>query len=132
MQQQQQNQNWQQPAPPQGDNGKTIAILSYCTLIGFIIAIVMHSSNKTRLGAYHLRQALGLIIFSIGFGIVMGIVIGILAFITFGLAIFLAPITWLFVIIMMIIGIINASNEKETPLPIIGKMTEKMLASVFV
>ena len=41
---------------------RTVAILTYITIIGFIIAIVMHSSKKTALGAFHLRQGLGLLI----------------------------------------------------------------------
>ena len=32
------------------EDGKTIAIISYITLIGWIIALVMHQSNKTSLG----------------------------------------------------------------------------------
>jgi uncharacterized membrane protein len=39
---------------------KTVAIISYITIIGWIVAIVLHSNNKTELGAFHLRQALGL------------------------------------------------------------------------
>lgn len=40
---------------------RTVAILTYLTIIGFIIAIVIHSSKKTALGSFHLRQGLGLI-----------------------------------------------------------------------
>jgi len=39
---------------------KTVAILSYITIIGWIVALVLHSNNKTELGAFHLRQGLGL------------------------------------------------------------------------
>ena len=49
--------------PEKNEDSKTVAILSYCTLIGFIIAIVMNSSKKSKLGAFHLRQVLGIIIF---------------------------------------------------------------------
>ncbi len=125
----QQQPNYQQGPPPQqppADNGKLIAILSYCTLIGFIVAIVMHSSNKTRLGAYHLRQALGMLIF----GFAGGISIMILALIIWPLA-FLAPLFWIFMLILLIMGIVNAANEKETPVLLVGKLFEKMLASVF-
>src|SRR5437016_3110016 len=38
---------------------KTVAILSYITLIGFVVAVVLNSNKKTRLGAFHLRQVLG-------------------------------------------------------------------------
>ena len=44
------------------DNGKTIAIISYITLIGWIIALIMHNNNKTELGAYHIRQMLGIML----------------------------------------------------------------------
>ena len=51
----------------------TVALLSYITIIGFIIAIVLHSSKKTALGAFHLRQVLGLFVTGAAFGLcVMG------------------------------------------------------------
>jgi hypothetical protein len=34
---------------------RTVAIVSYLTLIGFVVAILLHSSKKTQLGAFHLR-----------------------------------------------------------------------------
>ena len=49
------------PAAPAKED-TTVAILTYITIIGFVIAIVMHSSKKTALGAFHLRQGLGLFI----------------------------------------------------------------------
>ena len=48
-------------APSQGED-RTVAILAYLTLIGFIVAIVLHSNKKTKLGAFHLRQMLGLLL----------------------------------------------------------------------
>ena len=47
---------------------KTVAILSYVTFIGFIVAVILHGNKKTRLGSFHLRQALGLWITAIGAG----------------------------------------------------------------
>ncbi|TDI78423.1 MAG: hypothetical protein E2O83_06255 [Bacteroidetes bacterium] len=44
------------------DNGKTIGMVAYLTFIGWIIAFVMHSNNKTEFGAFHIRQGLGLLI----------------------------------------------------------------------
>ena len=49
------------------DNGKTVAIVCYFTLIGWIVALVMHSNNKTSLGAFHIRQMLGLMLISFAF-----------------------------------------------------------------
>jgi uncharacterized membrane protein len=115
------------PTPSQED--KTVAILAYITLIGFIIAIVMHGSNKTKLGAYHLRQALGLIALSVGTWILLII----LMFIPCVGMIFalLSPFLWLGVLALLIIGIINASAGNEKPLPLIGGMAEKMFEKAF-
>jgi hypothetical protein len=58
------------PAPPALAEDRTVAILSYLTILGFFVAVILHPNKKTRLGAYHLRQALGLwlavIVFSLG------------------------------------------------------------------
>lgn len=119
--------NTNTPTPAQED--KTVAILAYITLIGFIIAIVMHGNNKTKLGAFHLRQALGLIALSVGTWILLII----LMFIPFIGVIFalLSPFLWLGVLALVIIGIINASGGQEKPLPIIGNMAAKMFEKAF-
>jgi len=39
---------------------KTVAVVAYLTLIGFIAAIFLHQNRKTQLGAFHLRQVLGM------------------------------------------------------------------------
>ncbi len=41
---------------------KVISILSYITLIGWLVAIVLHGSHKSNFSSFHLRQSLGLII----------------------------------------------------------------------
>ena len=52
------------------DNGKTVAIVAYLTLIGWIVAYIMHNNNKTELGAYHLRQMLGIILVGIALNVI--------------------------------------------------------------
>ncbi|MBK7312042.1 MAG: DUF4870 domain-containing protein [Sphingobacteriaceae bacterium] len=115
------------PTPAQED--KTVAIIAYITLIGFIVAIVMHGSNKTKLGAYHLRQALGLIAFSVCLWVLLMIMMFI-PFVGFIFAI-LSPFIWLGFLALLIIGIINASNGQEKPLPLIGNMAAKMFEKAF-
>jgi len=111
------------------EEDKTQAILAYCTLIGFIIAIVMNSSNKTQIGAYHLRQSLGLLCT----GFAVWIVIMIMMFIPFlgVLMVFLGPIIWIFILVLLIMGIINAANGQMKPLPVVGQLYEKWFASAF-
>ncbi|WP_299524687.1 YtxH domain-containing protein [Winogradskyella sp.] len=49
-------------------DGKNVAIIAHITLIGWIIAIIMNSSNKTELGSFYIRQMLGFIIISFVLG----------------------------------------------------------------
>jgi uncharacterized membrane protein len=63
------------------DDGKTTAIVSYITLIGWLIAyFAMHQSKKTSLGSYHLRQTLLLFICAIVYQIAVYIVTMIVEF----------------------------------------------------
>ncbi|WP_210725598.1 DUF4870 domain-containing protein [Candidatus Colwellia aromaticivorans] len=41
---------------------KTVAIIGYITLLGWLVAIVLHDKHKSDFATFHLRQSLGLII----------------------------------------------------------------------
>ena len=105
---------------------RTVAILSYITLIGFIIAIVMHGSKKTQLGAYHLRQALGLFITGVAFGLCVFV----LAFIPFigWLAIMVG---WLALLVFVIMGLIAAATGQQKPVPVLGAKYQQWFAGAF-
>ncbi len=47
------------------NNGKTVAIISYLTLIGWIVALIMNNNNKSELGSFHIRQMLGVLIVAV-------------------------------------------------------------------
>jgi uncharacterized membrane protein len=114
---------------------KTVAILSYCTLIGFIVALIIHSSKKTALGSFHLRQALGLVVTGLGLGIALMIVGIVLMFIPVVgplLSMLLSVVLWVGMIALLIIGIINAVNGQEKPLPVVGEYYTKWFAKAFV
>ncbi len=114
------------PNPAPSTEDKTVAIVAYCTLIGFIIAIVLHGNNKTKLGAYHLRQALGLVITAFATWIAAFI----LMFIPFiGWA--LIPFLWIGILVLWIMGLINAASGHEKPIPLVGPMFAKMFSGAF-
>jgi uncharacterized membrane protein len=111
---------------PQEDPGKTVAILSYCTLIGLIIALVLNAEkkNKSELGVLHLRQGLGLGITSIALVFVGLILIWIPIL---GLLINLCHIG---IFVLWILGLIAAINGDKKVLPIVGPLYQNMLSGL--
>lgn len=118
------------PVAPASSEDRTVAILAYITLIGFIIAIVMHSSKKTVLGAYHLRQVLGLFVT----GLVIWLPCMIISFIPFVnlLMVVLWPAIGITLFVFWIMGIIAAVNGQMKPLPLVGEHYQKWFAGAFV
>jgi len=43
--------------------GKDIALISYLTLIGLLIAFVMNNDKKYEFAKFHIRQSLGMFFF---------------------------------------------------------------------
>src|SRR5882724_6420113 len=100
------------PAAASTTEDKTVAILSYITLIGLIAAIVIHSNKKTALGAFHLRQALGFYLTVMAFTIAQFVllVIQILGWLA-------VPVIWLGLFVLVIMGLISAIKGEMKPLP---------------
>ena len=99
-------------------DNKTLSIVSYITIIGWLIAYFVGKDKADSLLKYHLRQSLGLAIF----GIILNIFTITISF-SGGIVI---NILGIFLFILMIIGIINAANKEMKPLPVIGKWMESM------
>ena len=108
----------------------TVALLAYITIIGFIIAIVMHSSKKTAVGAYHLRQCLGLFITGLVAWIPC-VIISMIPFVNF-IMILVWPLLGLTLFAFWIMGLIAAINGQQKPLPVVGEHYQKWFAGAFV
>ena len=117
----------QPPLTPATDNGKTIAIVSYFTWIGWIIALVMHGSNKTSLGAYHLRQTLALHLLTVVLYAIQ------LMLLFSGVWMLSTAISLLFigVFVLWILGLIPAINGEEKPIPLLGMQAQMWFANAF-
>ena len=105
---------------------KTVAILSYLTLIGFIVAIVLHGSKKTRLGTFHLRQSLGLLITAIACW-VLNIILAFIPIIGWITII----IVWLGLFALWLMGLISAASGQTKPVPVLGEQYQKWFGSTF-
>lgn len=108
---------------------KTISVLAYIPIIGWIIALILNSdkpAGEKVYNAFHLRQGLGLSIASILYSFVKEIFIWIY---------FIGPLAHKIIVIafigLVIFGILNAIKGRETKLPIIGKPAERYLGGAF-
>ncbi|NOS69652.1 MAG: hypothetical protein HOP33_06960 [Verrucomicrobia bacterium] len=126
------------PPPATADEDKTAAIVCYLTLIGFIVAIILNSNKKTKLGAFHLRQVMGFILT----GIVVWICLAIVMFVLFLLLAFMKSILVLLVpliylafgvsmIVLWVLGFIAAINGQMKPMPVVGPMYQKWFGTAF-
>ncbi|MEJ8843510.1 hypothetical protein WG954_14060 [Lacibacter sp. H375] len=98
-------------------DGKSIAIISYLTIIGWIIAFVMHGNNKTQLGAFHLRQSLFLMLTGFGVSILQWVLI-LIPIIGWIISILLYFVL-LGLFVLWIIGLIAAINGEEKEVPVL-------------
>lgn len=101
--------------------GKNIATISYLTIIGLIIAYVMNGEKKNNFAKYHIRQSLGLALTGLALGAigmipVLGWIVNILGFFV--------------MVYMWVIGLMNAINEKQSPVPILGEKYEEWFKGI--
>lgn len=100
---------------------KTIAIVAYLTVIGLVIALVLNNEKKDLFAKYHIRQSLGLVLTSIALSLIN--VIPILGWIVSIIGAFVLLYMW-------VMGLLNAINGRERPVPILGEKYEEWLKSV--
>ena len=100
------------------EEGKSIAWLSYIGILIIIPILLQKDNSYTK---FHIKQGLVLLIASIiwsivnfffGFIPIIGLIIPLLG--------------WIFLMVLSIIGIINAIQGKEAELPLVGKYGEKI------
>jgi uncharacterized membrane protein len=119
-----------------GDNGKTAGIISYLTIIGWLIAFfAMHKDNKTDLGSYQLRQTLLFHIVSMVVYWILGMIFAAIFFssgLTTGWFSIIA-INWILRVgffILWIIGFIGAINGEKKPIPLIGEKAQSIFSTI--
>ncbi len=92
------------------NDGKTIAIISYITFIGTIIAYFMNQSKRNPFAAFHIRQAIGLILLSFAVSFVG-------RFIDYG---WVSQLLSLGLFVLWIIGLLGAVQGQEKKIPLLG------------
>lgn len=98
--------------------GKTMAIISYITWIGTLIAFVMNNEKHNSFAAFHIRQMVGLSLFSLGISLIsryVGFAAGIL-----GIGLF----------VLWIIGLIGAIKGEEKRVPLVGDLFQDWFKAI--
>ena len=103
------------------EEGKTIAIIAYITIIGLIIAFIMNNDKKNTFAAYHIRQCLGLALTSLALSVIN--VIPILGWI-------ISILGSLFLIVLWVMGLISAINGEMKPVPVLGEKYQEWLSGI--
>ena len=84
-------------------SSKTIAAISHITLLGWIIAMIMNSMNRTEFASYYLRQTLVLN-----------------AVLALGLTTFMGMVIAVFALVLLIISLLSALTGEKKEVPLVG------------
>jgi uncharacterized membrane protein len=102
------------PAPAGGsDSARIWAIVGYILPILFFVPLLGEDKNKPGV-RFHANQQLVLLLF----WVVANVVLGFIPIIGW----MLMPVAFIFGIVLMIMGIMNAAQGAQKPLPLIGKI----------
>lgn len=102
------------------DNAKISAIAAYFTFIGLIIAFFINLEERHPFANFHIRQSLGIQTLFYAIGALLANVPTIYAGIGF----------LVFFLIIWTIGIITALQKQTTPIPIIGKLFQRVFSFI--
>lgn len=89
--------------------GKTIAIISYITFIGTIVAYFMNNDKKNSFAAFHIRQMIGLSILALINSLLIA-----------NFSSWASGIIGIFLFVLWIIGLIGAAQGEEKKVPLLG------------
>ena len=101
-------------------SGKTIAIISYMTIVGTLIALTMNADAKSDFARFHIRQALGLSITFFAFAYPAGLFDDWM----------ISSSLFLCFFILWIYGYIGALMNEKRIVPIFGNLYQKIFKNL--
>lgn len=102
------------------EEGKTLGLVAYITLLGTLIAYFMNKEKKNPFTAFHVRQGLGL-----------GLAYIVLGFIITSFDSWMITYSfWIFFSVLYIYGIIGAITGKLNKIPILGDFFQNAFKSI--
>ena len=103
------------------EQNRLIGIVAYITVIGLIVALILNQEKKDPLSSFHIRQALGILISSVGISLLT--IVPILGWM-------LAIVGSLLVLVMWVLGLLSAINGEMKPVPVLGEKFDEWFQNV--
>ena len=102
------------------EEGKVPAIIGYLTVIGFIVGYFMNKDRNNEFANFHLRQSIGLWLSFFAVGIVIS---------TFDYSLVRLAF-YMFFGVLFIYSFMTAVSGNMSPAPLVGKIYQKLFASI--
>ncbi|BAO77226.1 membrane protein [Winogradskyella sp. PG-2] len=102
------------------EEGKTLALVAYLTLIGTLIAFFMNQEKRNTFTTFHVRQALGLGLLYIAIGYIVSSLDSMMVSMSF----------WIFFSVLFLYGIFGAITGKLNKIPMLGDLFQKLFKSL--
>lgn len=110
------------------DDNKIAGIVSYFTIVGWLIAyFALYQNKKTLLASYQLRQTLMFHLISIVVSYAAGVILFSVG-VSFGVTILWVVRLALF--IMWILGLLGALQAERKPIPLIGEPAQSIFSGI--
>jgi len=101
-------------------NEKIASIITYFTIIGLIIGLIMNSTKKSEYISYHIRNMIGLSL--------TGIAVSMLRWI--GIPSMIISVLQLTLIVLWILGFVGAIQGEKKEIPGVGKLFQDWFKSI--
>jgi len=102
------------------EQGRTLAIVAYITLIGTLIAFFMNREDRNPFVSFHVRQGLGLWLTQMILGYFIGAFDSWMISVSF----------WIFIFVLIGYGISGAASGKYIEVPILGPFFQKLFSTI--
>ena len=103
------------------DEGKTLGLVAYLTLLGTLIAFFMNREKPNPFTAFHIRQGLGLGLLQLLIG---NLVVG------YNGEIMISYSFWMFFSVLFLYGLFGAITGKLNKIPLVGDFFQKIFKSI--
>jgi uncharacterized membrane protein len=101
--------------------GKSLAVISYITFIGTIVAFVMNQNKQNSFASFHIRQAIGIWVVAL-------VVNFIQRFSNFS---WVDNLLSILVLVLWIIGLIGAIRGQEQRVPLLGDQFQDWFRNIY-